>query len=198
MTSTIASRKQKADQTLGPVSFFSYVIQFDNDGSFYVGSTNAPLARFSEHAAGVGANVTAGKGPFKIRLILPFLSRKEAEYNESRIQAALDKGPKHVDALLEVFDRMINIVRPQKTFSQLRREEEEYEREMKEVMHHSKAVIGTGGYTPTTCGYPVTHYSTHDWEQLKKMARDEDFTGNIYGRRVCRRCLEHAPEDEAA
>lgn len=198
MASTIDERKRKADESLQPNCYFSYVLQFEQDGSFYVGSTNAPLARFSEHAAGVGAKVTAEKGPFKVRLILPFLSRKEAEYNENRIQAALAKGPKHVEALLQVFDQMINIVRPQKTFSQLRREEEEYEREMKEVMHHSKATMGTGGYTPTACGYPVTYYSTSDWEVLKKMARDEDFTGNVYGRRVCRRCLAHAPEDDGA
>ena len=80
---TIDQRKRIADEKLQPVAFFSYVIQFDNDGSFYVGSTNAPLARFSEHAIGVGAKATAGKGPFKVRLILPFLTRKEAEYNES-------------------------------------------------------------------------------------------------------------------
>ena len=33
---------------------------------------------------------------------------------------------------------------------------------------------------------------------LLKQARDEDFTGNIYGRKVCRRCLEHAPEEAEA
>ena len=198
MTNTITDRKRKADETLQPISYFSYVLQFDQDGSFYVGSTNAPLARFSEHAAGIGAKVTAEKGPFKIRLILPFLSRKEAEYNESRIQAALEKGPKHVEALLEVFDRMLNIVRPQKTFSELRQEEEEYVREMKKVFHYSENTFATlmvSKPKPTACGWLGEHYGTNDWPELKKMGRDEDFTGNIYGRKVCRRCLEHAPED---
>ena len=193
MNATIEQRIRRADEKLQPVAYFSYVLQFDDDQSFYVGSTNAPLARFSEHAIGVGAKATEGRA-FKIRLILPFLSRKEAEYNESRLQQALAKGPDDLKVMLDVFDRMINIVRPQKTFSELRREEEAYEREMQTVMHHSKAVTGTGGNTPTACGYPVTYYSTNDWDVIKKKARDEDFTGNIYGRKVCRRCLAVAPD----
>ena len=159
MTSTIDERKRKADERLQPVSYFSYVLQFDQDGSFYVGSTNAPLARFSEHAAGVGAKVTAEKGSFKVRLILPFLSRKEAEYNESRIQAALNKGPAHVEALLEVFDRMINIVRPEKTFSELRREEEAYARAMEGLLHRAESLMMPGAAfpgmkaDPAACGW---------------------------------------------
>ncbi len=193
MNTTIEQRKRRADERSQPVAYFSYVLQFDDDQSFYVGSTNAPLARFSEHAIGVGAKATQGRA-FKIRLVLPFLSRKEAEYNESRLQQALAKGPDDLKVMLDVFDRMINIVRPQKTFSELRQEEEDNEREMRTVMHHSVAVIGSGGYTPTACGYPVTHYSTNDWDVIKKMARDEDFTGNIYGRKVCRRCVALAPD----
>ena len=187
---TIDQRKRIADEKLQPVAFFSYVIQFDNDGSFYVGSTNAPLARFSEHAIGVGAKATAGKGPFKVRLILPFLSRKEAEYNEQRLRAALEKGPVNIEAMLEVFDRIINIVRPQKTFSELREEEEQYVREMGHVFHYSENLM-FGTNKPTACGWKGTHYGTSNWDELKKMARDEDYTGNVYGRKVCRRCMDY-------
>ena len=67
--------------------------------------------------------------------------------------------------------------------------------EMESVFHHSTALLyNLGGRPPTTCGYNgPKYYSTQDWEVLKKMARDEDFTGNVYGRKVCRRCLEYAP-----
>ena len=189
---TIDQRKHIADEKLQPAAFFSYVIQFDNDSSFYVGSTNAPLARFSEHAIGVGAKATAGKGPFKVRLILPFLTRREAEYNESRLQAALGKGPVHIEAMLEVFDRIINVVRPQKTFSELREEEEQYLREMKDVFHYSENLIFSTN-KPTACGWKGRHYGTSNWDELKKMARDEDYTGNVYGRKVCRRCMDYVP-----
>ncbi len=180
-----------------PSYFFSYVLRFEDDGSFYVGSTNAPYARWTEHAVGTGAKATAGRR-FSVCMAMPFLTRKEAEYNEGRLQKALADGAAKIEALIGVFDQMINVVRPPKTFSQLRAEEEAYEREMQRVFHHSTALSwNPGGSLPTTCGYDgLQYYSTQDWDTLKKMASDEDFTGNIYGRRVCRKCLEYAPADE--
>ena len=129
---------------------------------------------------------------------MPFGTRKEAQYNENRIQAALNAGPDHVEALIRVFDQLVKVVRPEKTFSELRREEQEYESEMQIVFHHSYALMFNGGGRPdTACGYNgYQFYSTQDWDTLSKMARDEDYTGNIYGRKVCRRCLEHAPADQ--
>ncbi len=195
MTIEHEERKRRADQAAQPAHYFSYVLQFE-DGSFYVGSTNAPYARWTEHAGGVGAKATSGR-TFTVRMALPFLSRREAEYNEKRLQEALARGPRDMEALLAVFDQTLNVVRPPKTFSQLRQEEERYVHEMETVFHHSTALLSNpGGFPPTACGYPEPKYfSTQSWETLKKMARDEDYTGHIYGRKVCSRCLEHAPEE---
>ena len=193
MTNAHEERKQKADAQLQPECYITYVLQLD-DGTFYVGSTNAPYARWTEHAAGIGAKATAGKRA-TVRMALPFLSRREAEYNEKRLQQALEKGPKSIEALLQMFEQLINVVRPPKTFSQLREEERRHVREMERVFHHSAALsYNIDGLPPTTCGYNgPKYYSTGNWEVLKKMARDEDLTGNVYGRKVCRRCLEYAP-----
>ena len=195
MTTQHEERKQRADEVAEPSYFFSYVLQLD-DGSYYIGSTNAPDARWTEHAVGNGAKATAGHS-FTIRMVAPFLSRREAEYNEGRLQRALEKNPESLEALLTVFEQMINVVRPLKTLSQLREEEESYEREMRIVMHQSEALSwNPGGLPPTACGYKgLKYFSTGDWSQLKKMAKDEDITGHIYGRKVCRRCLEHAPKE---
>ena len=91
------------------------------------------------------------------------------------------------------------MVRPPKTFSELREEEENYEIENQRVFHQSAALIfNPGGRPATACGYNgYAYYSTEDWATLQKMARDEDYTGNIYERKVCRRCLEHAPQEIA-
>lgn len=193
---THEERMAKADVKGSPEFYFSYVLQFDN-GTFYVGSTNAPASRFIEHAAGK-STATAHRGNFRVRMAMPFGTRKEAQYNEHRIQDALRVGADRVEALIRVFDQLINIVRPQKTFSELQREEQEYESEMQIVFHHSHALMYNIGQRPgTACGYNgYQFYSTQDWGILKKMARDEDFTGNIYGRKVCRRCLQHAPSDQ--
>ena len=193
---THEERMAKADVKGAPEFYFSYVLQFD-DGTFYVGHTNAPASRFIEHAVGKSI-ATADRGNFRVRMAMPFGTRKEAQYNEQRIQDALRAGPNRVEALIRVFDQLVNVVRPQKTFSELQREEQEYESEMQRVFHHSHALIYNLGRRPgTACGYNgYQFYSTQDWDILKKMARDEDFTGNIYGRKVCRRCLEHAPADQ--
>ena len=190
-------RMARADVNGNSEFFFSYVLQFD-DGTFYVGHTNAPAARWTEHAAGQ-SEATADKGRFRVRMAMPFGTRKEAQYNEERMQAALKSGADRLVALIQVFDQLINVVRPQKTFSELQREEQEYESEMQKVFHHSYALTFNLGPRPATaCGYNgLSFYSTQDWGHLQKMARDEDFTGNIYGRRVCRACLEHAPADQA-
>ena len=202
-------RKQRADELAEPSYFFSYVLQLD-DGSYYIGSTNAPYARWTEHAIGNGAKATAGH-TFTIRMVAPFLSRREAEYNERRLQRALDKNPASLEALLTVFDQMVSVVRPQKTFTELRLEEKKYESEMNRLLHYAPMGMGfVGTHRPLACGYDswlrkpfvpgVTSVeeprTTSDWDQLKKWARDEELTGDqkIHGWPVCRRCLEHAPD----
>ena len=186
-------RMAKADEKGCAEFFFSYVLEFD-DGTFYVGHTNAPAARWSEHAAGL-STATANKGAFRVRMAFPFGTRKEAQYNEERIQASLRVGTDRVEGMIRVFDQLVNVIRPQKTFSELQREEAEYEAEMQRVFHHSEALLFNLGRRPeTACGYNgYKFYSTQDWATLIKKALDEDYTGNIYGRKVCRRCLEHAP-----
>ena len=191
-------RKARADEKATPEFYYSYVLQFEDDGSFYVGSTNNPAARFTEHAVGVGAVATSGRR-FSVRLVHQFGSRKEAEYNEGRIKTALAKGPVNVEAMIDNFNRISMMIRPEKTFSQLRKEEETYEKEMRRVLHHSKALAyNSGPRPPTTCGYDgLGYYSTTDWDALVQQAREEDALRAVGGgrqsRAVCRRCLALMP-----
>ena len=128
-----------------------------------------------------------------------FGSRTEAEYNEGRIKTALAKGPVNVEAMIDNFNRISMMIRPEKTFSQLREEEEAYEREMRKVFHHSTALSwNPGGRPPTTCGYDgMEYYSTQSWDTLIQQAREEDALravgGQRQGREVCRRCLALVP-----
>ena len=74
---THSERIVRADAKSEPEFYFSYVLQFD-DESFYVGHTNAPASRFTEHAAGQStATATANRGPFRVRMAMPFGTRKE-------------------------------------------------------------------------------------------------------------------------
>ncbi len=196
-------RKHRADAIAQPEFYYSYILQFDDDGSFYVGSTNDPAARYAEHAIGVGAVETSGRR-FKVRLVNQFGTRREAEYNENRINDALKKGPSNIEAMIDNFDRINQMIRPQKTFSELRKEEELYVRDMETVFHHSTALLGMGSYSrPTACGWKGKHYGTPDWSVLIHQARIEDIIDAdekvqiSVGRRICRRCLTVAPPDPA-
>ena len=118
---THEERKQRADEKSAASYWFSYVLELD-DGSYYPGSTVAPFARWTEHAVDAGAKATIGH-KFTVRAAWPFLTRREAEYNEKRLHEALNRSPKDLEALLAVFDQVMNAVRPQKTLAELHRDE---------------------------------------------------------------------------
>ena len=40
-------RKRRADEKSSPEFFYTYILQFEDDGTFYVGSTNNPAARWT-------------------------------------------------------------------------------------------------------------------------------------------------------
>ena len=198
-------RKATADEKAEPEFYYSYVLRFEDDGDFYVGSTNNPAARFTEHAVGVGAVATSGRR-FTVCLVHQFGSRKEAEYNEERIRSALAKGPVNVEAMIDNFNRISMMIRPEKTFSQLRKEEEAFISEMSRVFHFSTALVwNPGGPPATACGFAggpigggkIGYYSTNSWESLIQQAREEDALAAVGGspkdREVCRRCLALAP-----
>ena len=193
-------RKRRADEKSSPEFFYTYILQFEDDGTFYVGSTNNPAARWTEHAVGVGAVASSGRR-FTVRLVHQFLTRKEAEYNEDRIKGALSKGPVNIEAMIDNFSRISSMIRPEKTFSQLREEEESYIREMERVFHYSKALVwNPGGIPPTACGWKGQHYGTDDWDALIQQAAVENLmtlnpkAAISVGRKVCRRCLALAPQ----
>ena len=149
-------RKVRSDQIMTGEFFYTYILQLDN-GSFYVGSTNNPAARFTEHAIGAGATATSGRR-FDVVLVHQFVTRREAEYNEQRIQRALDKGPANVAAMVDNFQRINRMVAPQKSFSELRREEEAYEREMRRLIHKW---VPKGLMRKAECGWEAQSYEPY-------------------------------------
>ena len=189
-------RKRKADENAAPEFFYSYILRFEDDGTFYVGSTNNPAARFTEHAVGVGAVATSGRR-FAVELVHQFGSRTEAEYNEGRIKSALAKGPVNVEAMIDNFKRISMMIRPEKTLPQLRHEEDTYDRAMRKVRHY--ATISYGGVrSAAACGYDGREFpSTDNWPALIQQAREEEALktvgGRYDGRPACRQCLALAP-----
>ena len=197
-----SARMKAADDKADPEFYFSYVLQFD-DGTFYVGHTNAPAPRWMEHAVG-RSQATANRGSFRVRMALPFISRREAQYNEERMQDALNAGPERLEALIRVFDQMVNVVRPHKTLRELEEEQRAYEDRMRGHFHHSTTnMMNLGGRPPTSCGYDgPKYYSTPDWDRLRQMQREkealESVGGKFPGRPPCLDCLALAPDAREA
>ena len=188
------SRKQVSDRNAAPKFFYSYILQFDDDGTFYVGSTNNPAARFTEHAVGIGAKATAGRR-FQVRLVHQFETRTEAEYNEKRVANALERGPKNIEAMIDNFDRINQMIRPEKTLSQLVEAERRHKVEMERSFHY------TGGYK-VACGWVGLTYGTSDWKEFAQEALDQ-FRGQQlglkverrWGRPLCGQCVAKIPPE---
>lgn len=195
-------RKRVSDQNAAPKFFYSYILQFDDDGTFYVGSTNNPAARFTEHAVGVGAVATTGRR-FHVRLVHQFETRKEAEYNEKRIARALERGPKNVEAMIDNIDRINQMIRPEKTLSQLVEEERQYEADMRRSFHHTEALVGCPEFAPpAACGWTGETYGTGDWEAFAQEAIDQEVrlsaglnVNHRWGRPLCRLCVAKIPPE---
>ena len=91
-------------------------------------------------------------------------------------------GPVNIKAMIDNFERITHMIRPDKTFSELRREEEVYVLDMERVFHHTAAMVGWP--RPTTCGWAGKHYGASDWDAVRQSPRP------------CRRCLDRAPQTE--
>ena len=149
MTSLHEERMSRADAKAEPAFYFSYVLEYP-DGTFYVGHTNAPLARWTEHAVGIGADATAGRGEFTVRVAMPFLSRKEAQYNEERLQDALRIG--RLKDLIAVYHQMLNVVRPEKTLRELEEEQAERDR-VANRSYHLLTLKRGDAFLSAVCGF---------------------------------------------
>ena len=201
MAMTHPERKKQADRNFQTRFYYTYILELDG-GGYYVGSTNEPLSRFTEHAIN-GAEATVGQR-FTVRLVNQFETRKEAEYNEKRIQAALDRGPGNVAAMIDNFSRIADMIRPQKTLKDLQREEEEYEHEMRISFHQSKALLGF--FAPAACGWTGgstgEFFATPDWEEYAQefVLQEEGKRFGLparqrWGRELCQYCVAAIPEE---
>jgi predicted GIY-YIG superfamily endonuclease len=196
---TNEEREQASDNNLSPALWVTYILQRD-DGTYYVGQTNNLATRLLEHSLDTGAETTKGQGG-KVKFFTHTHDRVSAKAVETRLQRTLERSPLAIEAIVAEFESMVRLVRPEKTLAELRKEEKEYESEMRTVFHHSNALMwNPGGRPPTTCGYGgFEYYSTQDWSVLKQMEREriaiESVGGNRQGRQVCKKCLALAPQD---
>ena len=195
---TNATREQTSDLDSQPILWYVYILEL-GDGAFYIGQTNDLDTRLVEHTLDVGAIATKGT-VHKLVWLSHTHSREAAQHMEKRLQTTLERSPLEIKVIIERFDRLLQMVRPEKTLRQLEAEDRAHEKEMRKVFHHSTALMfNPGGRPPTTCGYDgPEYYSTQEWSVLHQMERErkalESVGGRSHDKQVCQRCLALAPQ----
>lgn len=195
---TVRNREKASDNRFGPTVYYTYILRLADD-SLYVGQTNDLASRVVEHAVDAGAEATKGQEP-RLVWFSHTHDRAGAIQMEQRLQEALKRSPLEVEAIIERFDALLDLVRPQKTLRQLEEEERAYEAEMGSSFHYVSLAIGN---RKAACGwdggriYGKGIFGTSDWKSLLQMEREmealEAVGGKLSGKQPCRRCLALAP-----
>ena len=199
---TVRDRETASDSRFNPDVHYVYVLRL-RDNTLYVGQTNDLASRMVEHTVDAGAEATKGQEP-RLVWFSHTHDRHGAKQMEQRLQAALKRSPLELETIVERFNALLDLVRPQKTLRQLQEEEKAYESKMRKHFHHSNALMfNPGGRPPTTCGYDgPEYYSTNDWGHLRQMQREkealESVGGRYPGRPPCPDCSAKAPAPESA
>ena len=200
--STVRDRETASDSKFTPDVHYVYILRL-RDNTFYVGQTNDLASRVVEHTLDAGAEATKGQEP-RLVWFSHTHDRDGARQMEQRLQAALQRSPLDLEIIVERFNSLLDLVRPQKTLRQLQEEKKAYESKMRRHFHHSDAsMFNPGGRPPTTCGYDgPEYYSTNRWELLRQKQREkeavESVGGSYQGRPPCPECLAKAPAPESA
>lgn len=194
---TVENRENSSDSRFAPLVHYVYILRLD-DESFYIGQTNDLSTRFAEHSIDSGAQATKSKTP-RLVWFSHTHDRNSAHQMEQRLQSALARSPLAIEEIVDRFSGLLDLIRPQKTLADLRREEQEFESEMSGAFHHVPIRIGQSS---ATCGwtgsaaYPCV-YGTGDWQDLFQMKREQDALEAVGGkyphRPPCRLCLAKAP-----
>ena len=181
-----AERMAAADRNGQPKFYFVYVLEMLDNGEYYVGHTGHIEARLLEHAVGRGAEATAGR-EFKLRVCLPFQTRKEAQYSEARWQAALRHSPANIAALVTTFDQVGKMVRPEKTLEELERESRARQLKAKREFH-----LVTFYPRAAVCKHPWAQYGTYSLEDFLEYQPGSAVRYGAPYRDQCQACLEAA------
>ena len=82
------------------MTFATYVLESESTGRLYIGHSNEPLRRVSEHNAGHTTS-TRGRGPWALIFTREFETRAEAARLERELKAL--KSPDKVRAYIQGF-----------------------------------------------------------------------------------------------
>lgn len=191
---TYANRETVSDELSSPLLWYVYILRLE-DGQLYVGQSNDLQARLVEHSIDAGAKATAGQGK-RLVWFSHTHDREAAKQMEARLQRALERSPQSVEEIVANFDRLLNLVRPQKTLRELQEEERERDLRLMTAFHLVPLTLGP---PKAACGFygggTRKLYGTSDGADLQRMAselqtlREVGMEHHFKGRTPCDECL---------
>lgn len=190
---TNEQRERQSDQRMKPTVWYVYILDL-GDG-FYVGQTNDLEARLIEHG-------TNGRSA-QLVWFNQVTDREAAKTMEKRLQRTLDNGKDSIVRLVGQFDRLMRLMRPEKSLLDLEREHREHEAYSRNAMHHIPVSVG---HRRTACGesFALEGYDKYGTGELDDLKRDEEIYQTVleatgdgaaalraapYRRSSCRYCL---------
>lgn len=192
MTTEAGSRERLSDAAREPLFWYVYIERMD-DGKLYVGQTNNILARHIEHSIDAGARATSGQGNTLV-FVAPVLDRGMARNFERRLQAALDRSPMDVEAQIQEFREVMDMLRPPKSLRQLEKDQRAFDSRMRKAFHYwpSRLSLGPNRWK-AHCGWDGDEiYGTERLEAFRQRCREADALasvgGSYPGRQPCADC----------
>ena len=191
---TNANRETASDELNSPLVWYVYILRLE-DGQLYVGQSNDLQARVVEHSIDAGAKATTGQGK-RLVWFSHTHDREAARQMEARLRRALERSPQSVEEIVANFDRLLNLVRPQKTLRELQEEQRERDLQLMTEFHLVPVTIGP---QKAACGYyggsTRKLYGTSSSADLQRMAaelqtlREVGMEHHFKGRVPCAECL---------
>ncbi len=204
---TNEQRESISDAVREPVLWYVYILRLEG-GELYIGQTNDMDSRLVEHNLDAGSTATAGQEG-ELVFFTHTHSRESAKRTEERLRRTLQRSPLEIESIIEHFDRLVRLIRPEKTLAQLRQDEADYESEMRSHFH----LCISSYYNPitkTACGWQPDGqlfsgrlrggiHGTESWELLRQRERERLALKSVgskqSGHSVCQRCLKLIPVD---
>lgn len=198
-----------------PLLHYVYILR-DEEGHFHIGQTNDLETRVAEHSRLPGA-CTSDRVGLRLVWFTHTHSGDMARRIETRLGRTLQQSPMEIGDLVDRFERLIRLIRPEMTLAEMRREAKREMREVERAFHH---IPPTAGRVPLpTCadhfeysyeyadlngsfkGLPVpAFHGTGSWEELAReviVHRKAERVGieakPRWERPLCRRCLSVMP-----
>ena len=188
-------REQRSDQARKPMLFYVYMLDFGD--RYYVGQTNDLEARLVEQAT--------ERPAANLVWFTQVVDRRAAKNLEGRIQRAVENDKGVAIRMVESFNRLLRVIRPEKTYAELKSEHLKAAKVAENTFHlipymgsraacHGLSNNPTAAYAKYGAGADTVLTNERVYQQVLDATGDESsaIRATPMGRRSCGECVQIA------